>query len=189
MARAGLSADAIVDLALQIIDEEGPDAVKLSAVAGRAGVATPSLYKHVRNIAELNTLVAIRVMNELADQLREAALGRSRDEAVRAFMNAWRGYAQERPGRYAALIQTPRPELAEAGERLVDLALAVLRAYGLEGQDALHATRCIRAAVHGFAVLESAGAFGLPLDLDDSYELLTQMIITMLCHSSPQQGR
>ncbi|WP_371785788.1 TetR/AcrR family transcriptional regulator [Streptosporangium subroseum] len=180
MARAGLSPDAIVDLALQIIDEEGPTAVTLSAVAGRAGVATPSLYKHVRNLAELNTRVSVRVMDELADRLREVVLGHSGAQALRAFMNAWRGYVVAHPGRYAAMIQASRPELAEAGGRLIDIVLAVLRAYGLEGADAIHATRCLRAAVHGFAVLETAGGFGLPVDLDDSYELLTQMIISGL---------
>ncbi|MEV1173764.1 WHG domain-containing protein [Nonomuraea sp. NPDC049784] len=180
MPRAGLSQDAIVDLAMGILDEEGPSAVTLSAVAGRAGVATPSLYKHVRNLAELNTLVSIRVMEELADRAREAVLGRTGAEALRAFMNAWRAYVVAHPGRYAAMIQAPRPELAEAGTRLVDIVLAVLRAYGLEGADAIHAARCLRSVVHGFAVLETAGAFGLPVDLDDSYELLTQMIISGL---------
>ncbi|GAA2868319.1 TetR/AcrR family transcriptional regulator [Streptosporangium fragile] len=180
MARAGLSPAAIVDLALRIADEEGPAAVTLSAVAGRAGVATPSLYKHVRNLAELNTLVSVRVMDELADRLREAVLGRSGEQALRAFMDTWRGYVTAHPGRYAAMVQTARPELTEAGGRLVDIVLAALRAYGLEGTDAIHATRCLRAAVHGFAILETAGAFGLPADLDDSYELLTNMIISGL---------
>ncbi|WP_036324866.1 TetR/AcrR family transcriptional regulator [Microbispora sp. ATCC PTA-5024] len=180
MARAGLSPDAIVDLALQIIDEEGPAAVTLSAVAGRAGVATPSLYKHVRNLAEVNTLVSIRVMDELADKARERVLGLSGAEALHAFMNVWREYARSSPGRYAAMIQAARPELAEAGGRLVDILLALLRGYGLEGADAIHAARCVRSAVHGFAVLEAAGGFGLPADLDDSYEQLKRMIISGL---------
>ncbi|MET8335759.1 TetR/AcrR family transcriptional regulator [Streptosporangium canum] len=180
MPRAGLSPDAIVDLTLQLIDEEGPAAVTLLAVAGRAGVAPPSLYKHVRNLAELNTLVSVRVMDELADRSREAVLGLSGVQALRAFMNAWRHYVAIHPGRYAAMIQTSRPELAEAGGRLVDIVLAVLRAYGLEEADAIHATRCLRSAVHGFTVLETTGGFGLPVDLDDSYELLTQMIISGL---------
>ncbi|MFI6990481.1 TetR-like C-terminal domain-containing protein [Nonomuraea wenchangensis] len=90
-------------------------------------------------------------------------------------MNAWRGYAQEHPGRYAAMIQTLRPELAEAGRGLVDIALAVLRAYGLEGEDALHATRCMRAAVHGFAVLESAGAFGSRVELTPRRQVMVSV--------------
>ncbi|MFC4531555.1 TetR/AcrR family transcriptional regulator [Sphaerisporangium dianthi] len=191
MARAGLSPDAVVDIALRIIDEEGTAAVTLSAVAARAGVATPSLYKHVRNLAELNDLVTVRVMDELADRLREALLGRSGDQALRALMDAYRAYVVANPGRYAAMIQTAPPEgsaRAKAGETLVEILLAALRGYGLEGADAIHAVRCLRAAAHGFAVLESADGFGLPVGLDDTYDLLIHMITAGLPKPPPSQG-
>ncbi|MBT2226157.1 TetR-like C-terminal domain-containing protein [Nonomuraea sp. NEAU-A123] len=83
-------------------------------------------------------------------------------------------------GRYAAVIQVPDPATAEAGARLIDILVAALRAYGLEGSDAIHAARSLRAAAHGFSVLEAAGAFGLPEQLDESYELLIHMIISGL---------
>ena len=43
MPRAALSADAVVAVAMDLLDEIGPAALTLSAVAARAGVATPSL--------------------------------------------------------------------------------------------------------------------------------------------------
>ncbi|GIH27128.1 TetR family transcriptional regulator [Acrocarpospora phusangensis] len=177
MGRAGLTAEIIVDLAMGIVDESGPEAVTLSAVAARAGVATPSLYKHVRNLAELTTLLSIRVMVELGDRAALSIAGRSGEQALRAFARSWREYAKDHPGRYAAMIQTARPELEKEGRRLVDLSLAALRAYGLEGPAAIHATRCMRAAVHGFITLELAGGFGLPVDIDESYEQLLGMVI------------
>lgn len=180
MARAALSTDAVVDLALGIIDESGPAALTLSAVAGRAGVAPPSLYKHVRNLAELRELTSSRITNELADEVGEAVLGRSADEAIRALMTAWRHYVLCHPRRYSAFIQTPEPGTAEAATRLLDIVLATLRAYGLTDSAAIHATRCLRAAIHGFAVLEADGGFGLPEKLDESYDLLVHMMITGL---------
>ncbi|MER5848461.1 WHG domain-containing protein [Streptomyces sp. NPDC002012] len=180
MARAALTTDAVVDVALLIIDERGPAALTLSAVAGRAGVATPSLYKHVRNLAELRDLMSARIMNEIADQVGEAVLGRSADEAIRALMMAWRHYVLRHPHRYSALIQTPEPRTAEAGTRLINIMLATFRAYGMADSAAIHAARCLRAAVHGFAVLEAEGAFGLPEKLDESYDLLIHMMITGL---------
>ncbi|WP_405692175.1 TetR-like C-terminal domain-containing protein [Streptomyces sp. NBC_00057] len=38
----------------------------------------------------------------------------------------------------------------------------------------------MRAAVHGFAVPEAEGTFGLPEKLDESYDLLIHMMITGL---------
>lgn len=180
MPRAGLSPEAVVDLALRILDEEGPAALTLNAVAARAGVAPPSLYKHVRGLPELRVLVSLRVLDEMTARGARAVLGRSGDEAVYALMRAYRAYIVEHPGRYAALIQEPHPALAEAGRRLLEVIYAALRAYGLTGSAAVHAARCLRSAAHGFAVLEAAGGFGLPEDLDTSYDLLIRMIITGL---------
>jgi len=76
---------------------------------------------------------------------------------------------------YMALQRPPRAGDApadEAARRLVDVVLAVLRGYGLEGDQAIHAARIVRAALHGFVELEVSGGFGLPLALDDSYEQL-----------------
>ncbi|WP_242900574.1 TetR/AcrR family transcriptional regulator [Actinomadura terrae] len=178
MPRAGLSPDAVVDAAIAIVDAEGPGALTLAAVAGRAGVATPSLYKHVRNLAELRLLMTVRVMEELTERLGEAALGRSGDDAVRAVMRAYRSYVVEHPSRYASMEQSAAPEgkVDAAGERLLGVILAVLRGYDLEGPALVHGARCLRSAVHGFAVLEAAGGFGLPDDLEASYELLITMV-------------
>ena len=55
--------------------------------------------------------------------------------------------------------------------------LAVLRGHGLDGADAVHATRCARALAHGFASLEASGGFGLPEDLDETYERLIRMFL------------
>jgi AcrR family transcriptional regulator len=170
----------VVDVALRIVDEGAPAALTLSAVAGRAGVATPSLYKHVRNLAELRDLLSARIMNEIADQVGDAVLGRSADEAIRALMTAWRNYALRHPHRYEALIHSPEPRTAEAGTRLINIMLATLRAYGMEHSAAIHAARCLRSVVHGFAALETEGAFGLPEKLDESYNLLIHMVITGL---------
>ncbi|MFE2286552.1 TetR/AcrR family transcriptional regulator [Streptomyces sp. NPDC059443] len=184
MPRAALSADAVVDLALRIVDEETPAALTLSAVAGRAGVATPSLYKHVRNLAELRDLLSARILHEITDEVGEAVLGRSADDAIRAFMTAWRGYAVRHPHRYAALLHSPEPRTAEVGERLVTILLATLRAYGMEDSAAIHAARCLRATTHGFVSLETGGAFALPEALDESFDLLIRMVVTGL-HAGP----
>jgi AcrR family transcriptional regulator len=166
----------LVDLALGLIDDEGPGALTLSAVAGQAGVATPSLYKHVKNLAELRDLVSARVMHEIAERTAEATLGRAGDEALRALMDAYRAYVIGHPNRYAAMLQTPD----EAGTRLIGIMQASLRGYGLKGSETTHAIRCMRSAAHGFAVLETAGGFGRPERVDESWDLLVHMITSGL---------
>jgi hypothetical protein len=133
-------------------------------------------------VPELRRLVGARIMGELADRLGAATVGRGTDDAVAAFLHAYRAYAVTHPHRYTALPQAPDtdPELGAAGERAVHTVLAVLRGYDLTGSDAIHATRCLRAAAHGFASLEIAGVFGLPEDIDETYDRFIAALTTAL---------
>lgn len=182
MPRAGLSTAAVVDAALAAVDEAGLDALTLSAVAGRTGVATPSLYKHVAGLGELRTLLGIRVLDEMTERFTAAVLGRSGDDAVAALLHAYRDYVREHPARYAAMPLDPLhdPALAAAGGWQLQVVLATLRAYGLEDSAAVHAARCLRAVAHGFASLEAGGGFGLPEDLDQTYDQLVRAVIASL---------
>ena len=180
MPRAGLSRAAVTQAALELIDQHGTHELTLAKVAEHTGVATPSLYKHVRNLADLRNQVAVRVVGELTERLTAAVMGRGGDGALRAAMWAYRQYVIEHPNRYAAFPQTlpSDPELAAAAGRLLEVVLAVLRGYGLEGSAAIHAARCFRATAHGFASLQATGAFRLPEDLDTTYDHLIGMLTT-----------
>ena len=177
MPRVGLTTDAVVDTALDIVDAGGLNALTLAAVAARSDVAPPSLYKHVAGLPELRTLVALRVLREMTERLTDAVLGLSGDAAIEALMHATRRYVREHPARYAAVPGDPLgdPVLAEAGARLMEVFLAALRGYQVEGPDAIHATRCLRAIVHGFCAIEAAGGFRLPQDLDETFQRLIRM--------------
>ncbi|WP_415803326.1 TetR/AcrR family transcriptional regulator, partial [Isoptericola cucumis] len=105
MPRAGLSRDAVVGIALDLVDAGGPRGLAdltLAKVAATAGVATPSLYKHVGSLAALRRHVAVVTLEEMAATSAAATVGRSGPDALRALAGAWRDYAREHPGRYAA---------------------------------------------------------------------------------------
>jgi len=167
----------VVDTALVVLDARGLEALTLAAVAERAGVAPPSLYKHVSGLADLRNLVAVRVMDELSGELTAAVIGLSRDEAIEALMWAARRYVQRHPARYGAVPPDPLrdPATAAAGTRLMEVFLTVLRGYRLAGPAAIHATRLLRSVLHGFCALEATGGFGLPEDLDETFQQLIRM--------------
>ena len=174
MPRAGLSAEAVVAAAAELADERGLEGVSLARLASRLGVRAPSLYAHVGGLDDLRARLAARGAEQLAAVLSAAAAGRSGADALAAVAGAYRAYARTHPGSYEALQRAGRedPRAAEAGRRVVAIVLAVLAGYGLEGEDALHATRAVRSALHGFVSLEAGDGFGLPLDLDESFAAL-----------------
>lgn len=184
MARAGLDAARVVEEAAALADSEGLAALSLSVVAERLGVRTPSLYHHVEGLPGLRRLVALAGTRALGEALREAAIGRAGDDAVRAVAQAYRRFARRHPGQYeASLAAPPRgdSEQEAAARRVGELVFAVLRGgYGLEGEGLVHATRGLRAALHGFVALEAAGGFGLPESRDASFEQLVELMIAGL---------
>jgi AcrR family transcriptional regulator len=165
----------VVDGALSIVDEQGLAALTLTAVAQQSGVAVPSLYKHVRSLDALLQKASVVAITELAALMSDAVAGRAGLEALRSLAWAYRGYALTHPGRYPLTQRVPDaddPAHVAAAERAVGAAFAVLHAYGVEGAAAIDATRFIRAALHGFVILEMSGGFGIPQDVDRSFDRL-----------------
>jgi AcrR family transcriptional regulator len=172
----------IADAAAKIVQTEGSAGLTLSRVALEVGVKPPSLYNHIDGLDAVRRDVAMRAVTELGNRLAAAAMGRSGREALRAIAAEMRAYAAENPGLYELSVQA-RPddeEYAQASMRPVEPVLAVLRAYDLEGDEAIHAARTLRAALHGFVSLERVGGFGLDVDADASFEWLVERLAATL---------
>jgi AcrR family transcriptional regulator len=182
--RAGLDNERVVAVAARIADAEGGHAVTLARVAAQLSVKPPSLYNHVDGRDGLMRGVALLGLDELAAALREAAIGRSGTDALEATAAAYRSYVLEYPGRYTAgAITAPAPDDTEhlaAAAAVLDVMRGVLRAWSLGDEQTIHMLRAFRAAVHGFATLEAAGGFGLPVDLDTSFAQLVAALAASL---------
>lgn len=186
MPRAGLRRDAVIDLAVDVVDTGGFASLTLAAVAARAGVAVPSLYKHVDSLSDLRLGVAEVAIRELARRSAAATVGVSGPDAVRALGHAIRSFAREHPGLYAATQVAPDPEDPQAvavGRQagdLVAVVAAVLRGFGIPDGRTVDAVRTVRSAIHGFVQLEQHGGFAMPDDLDQSFETLLDVQVAGL---------
>lgn len=180
MPRAGIDSDAIVATAATVADADGLEAVSLVRVAESLGVRSPSLYAHVDGIDDVMRRLGIRGLEDLAAALSRAVEGRSGGDALRALAHAYRAYALEHPGAYAASQRSSalaHDERAQAaGAAVVRVAVATLRAYGLEGDDAIHAVRVIRSALHGFVALETSGGFAMAQAVDETFARLVALL-------------
>ena len=170
-------------------DEVGLSQLTLAALAARLGVRQPSLYKHIDGMGGLRRGLAIRAKSELADILARAAIGRERGDAITAIAHAYRAWAREHPGRYAAAQHAPaadHPDDIAASQAALDVVTAVLAGYQLREDDAIDATRALRSTLHGFVTLELGGGFGLPVDIDRSFERLIRGLVTALANWTDQ---
>ena len=173
MPRAGLTPAVVVAEASAIADESGFAQLTLASVAQRLGVALPSLYKHVRGLDDLQRRMSVQALVELRAAVTRAAVGKSHGDALRGLADAYWDFAHRHPGRYAATLRAPAgddTEAVTAAAALLDVVYAVLGGYGISGDEAVDATRLLRAVLHGYVALEAAGGFGMPRAVRKSYD-------------------
>jgi AcrR family transcriptional regulator len=188
--RTRLDTTTVVQAAVDLIEAEGLEALSLGRLAKQLDVQTPSLYNHIDGLPGLFRELALRSTRELGERLGSAAIGKSGPAALLAMAEAYRAYVKDHYGLYMTGLrssgqQTPiDTELQAAQDRVLQIALTVVGTFGLQGKEALHAIRGLRSIAHGFATLEVAGGFGLPLDCDESFRRL----MDLFAHSLSNPG-
>ena len=184
MPRAGLSTRTVIDAAAQLLDDEGEEGLSIASLAQRLGVRPPSLYKHIDGMSGLRRSVMLGAKGDLAQHLGRAAIGKARDDAIRAMALAYRQWAKAHPAQYPMTMRAPVPgddDDQEVSAALVDVIYTILAGYRIDDDDDLvDATRLLRSALHGFVDLETTDAFQLPRDLERSFERLIDNITVAL---------
>ena len=183
MPRAGLSGGEVVAAAAGLADEIGYAGLTMGLLAERLGVRTPSLYKHVGGLDDLQHQLATLAMTEVGEVIRDAVQGLAGADALAALLHAIRGYVTQHPGRYmatagggGAVLRGPDDPLLAASARVLATIAAVLRGYGIAEDEMDHAIRTIRCTIHGFAMLEASGGFQWSNDPDESFEWMIRFI-------------
>jgi AcrR family transcriptional regulator len=180
--RVGVDRAAVVQAAVAVVDADGVEALSMARLATEPGIRGPSLYAHVRNQAELRRELWLWVLDDLGERLRASVMGRSGRDALVAFAVALRDYGRRYPARYLLTLAPPVPfddAAAAAGRRANSAFRAVIRSFGLEGADAVHCGRALRAAVHGFVELEARNALARDGG-DESWEFLLMLLVNGL---------
>lgn len=181
--KVGVGHDQVVDAAAAIADRDGLAAVSLAAVAESVGVRSPSLYSHVDGLDGLRRDLMVRASRLLAEQFAVAVHNHDDDPhaALRAIAHAYRSFAIEHPGLYAALLPAPRAEddseAAAAAFEAVRVIASLLDQLGIGADRHIHLIRVLRAMLHGFADLELRGGFGLTESVDESFDAAVDVML------------
>ena len=179
-AKAGYSQADVIEAAVRQVDEHGWHELSMGNLAARLQIKPPSLYNHVDGVTGLRRLLALRAATMLDDAMVRVTVGKSGDDAVRAMAQAHRAFLKAHPGLAEATVAAPPKRdraWTEAADRVVRTCVLVLQGYGLDQEAALHVLRGLRSAIHGFTTLERHGGFGLPLDVDRSFDWLINSLI------------
>jgi AcrR family transcriptional regulator len=174
----------LVRVAADVADRDGWDDLSLSQVAKEVGRHVTSLYAHVDGLDALRREVALLALEELADEVWRAALGRSRDEALVAIASVERAFARDHPGRHAAVMTFRRAgddELRARGRRLAEPIRATFRSFGLDDHQVAVAHSVFSSALRGLVLAELTDTFTYhDLSLDAALDQLVTLFTTAL---------
>ncbi len=173
----------VIEAAARHVNTYGFPALTLAPIAAELGIKIPSLYNHVNGLEALQAELAAYGAHALFLRCQDASIGRGGADALIAIAESYRRFIILNPGTYAATLHPqhqPNPELAHANAALMELFERILIPFELAATDRIHVLRGLRSIVHGFATLEQAGAFGLPIDMNASFHTIVTTFITSI---------
>ena len=142
----------VVRVAAEVADRDGWTNLTLSQVAREVDRHVTTLYAHVDSLDALRRHVALLAFDELAERAGGVAMGRTREDALRAIAEVYRDYALAHPGRVAAMHAIrvdDEPDLRDAAAGLATPIRATLRSYGLDDERVAVAHRVFSSTVLG----------------------------------------
>lgn len=178
--KAGLDKDIILKTAADLADAEGIANVTLKALAEKLGVKPPSLYKHINGVEELNKALMLYGWKSLEKKVTRAAVGKSKEDAIRAIFYAYRDYVKEHPGVFEAMQwynMYQSEENLQATEEIVAVLFQVLSAYDLQEEQKVHIVRMFRVFLQGFLMVEIHGGFGNPVSITESFDFSLEILL------------
>lgn len=172
-----LSADQIIDVALQLLDEHGLQALSMRALAKRLGVQASALYWHLGDKSELVSHMSWRFYRVALDA---AAVGRTREDWLRQFGLSFHGalLAHTDAAQLCAVARPQDQDPKSAG----DLLASSLMSFGLARDDALIRIASVISLALGWAVYEQSEAqrnyLAKMIALETGFEIALTALLT-----------
>jgi len=152
--RPVLTRERIVAAAAALVDEAGPDALTMRAVAQRLGAGAMSLYRHVGSREDLLDLV----LEAMAAEAPETPLTGDWRADLAAIARGVRAGLVRRP--HLTVLLTSRAGRGGAELPMLERTFGVLHAAGFSSRDAVLVNHALGNYVAGAALWEAVGLAG-----------------------------
>ncbi len=155
---------ALIDTAVDLLTERGPEGFSMAEASRRLGVAPSAPYRHFADRDTLLAAVAVRAADLLGDRLAEEATAGTPPQRLAAAARAYVHFAGEQRSLFRALVgsgldKSEHPAIDRAAQPIY-AAFAEPAAHLSDNVAAARLTSAIVATAHGHAMLMLDGVFG-----------------------------
>ncbi len=174
MSRIGLTKDIILQSAMEIVDKIGAENLTLKVLADKLGVRSPSLYNHFNSLSDLHTALMLYGWKQLEYRVMQAAIGKSKDDAIKSMCAAYLNFTLEHLGLFNIMQsynQHISQETIAATSGLIETIRQVLSAYNLSEKYEVHTIRVFRSFLQGYVYLVQHDSFGNSVSIRDSFNV------------------
>ncbi|WP_457134078.1 TetR/AcrR family transcriptional regulator [Mycobacteroides abscessus] len=178
-----LTRETILRTALEIVDDQGVDALSMRRLGDALGRDPVTLYRHVPSKSALLDGVAETVLAQLAVEPEDP----NWQSQLRAVAHNFRRLALQHPNTVPLLVtrplSTPLGQRPPGMLRPLEAILKMLTAAGFSGEDALHTYRVLFGYLHGHILNELQEVIERPEETDHVLQLgLHRLPITDFPH-------
>jgi AcrR family transcriptional regulator len=166
--RKPLSRERILGAALELVDEQGIDALSMRKLGQSLGYEAMSLYNHVANKDDLLNGILDLVLAEMEPPDPDGGLPTIRASAISA-------HEALKRHPWAATMLMSAAGIRPARIQYMEALLASLRGAGLSAENTYHAYHVLDAHIIGFSLWASTHG-KMPSDVGDVREFLDRMI-------------
>lgn len=157
---AKTSPQAILKVALEILEQEGEQALSMRNLAQKLEVKAPSLYRHFADKQALEQAMVEQGAVLLSAQIGEINPRLSALKALHAAARAYLDFARDHPRLYSLMMEkVGLPSTPGPGKVLWNRFLSLIAPI-TQNPDDTPAAVALWSFLHGFAVLERSGMFG-----------------------------
>lgn len=168
--RGKITNDLIIETTLKILNEKSPAQLELKELAQLLNIKSPSLYKHISNLAHLHDLMAQYSLNMLLNVIEDAHQFDKSDDNLKSILIAYRSFAKESPSLYEYAQNTnywQSDETRQLSDKIVNHFNNLMG--GFHNEVEVHKIRMIRSFLTGFIHLELNNGFSMDESVESSF--------------------
>lgn len=184
MARISLNQEKIILATIELAGKIGLENVSFPRLAEYFNIKAPSLYNHFKNMDEVRVATAVHLQKILNHQLTQAMVARTPVEALRAYAESYKDFADEYAPVYELINmirQTKNEELMHLSNENIRLIRRSLENFDLSSEEIVHKSRMFRSTLHGFITLSQLGYFqNEEASKEDSFDYMVEQFLLLL---------